>query len=86
MCARLLVLIVEQHAVVVTVPEPAAGWRQGSLEATQGHVVLRGVEAAQAHVVPQLSRVDTTLQQSLVKAKRDLRLISVEVVARNRGN
>ena len=55
--------------------------RQGSLEATQGHVVLRSVEAAQAHVIPQLGRVDTTLEQSLVEPKCHLRLVGVEMIA-----
>ena len=60
--------------------------RQCSLEAAQGHIVLRGIEAAQAYIVPQLSRVDSTLQQSFVETQSHLWLVGIEMITGNRGN
>ena len=51
------------------------------VEATQAHVVLRRVEAAEPEVGPELGVVDAHLQQSAVVPQRDLGLVGVEVLA-----
>mmetsp|Transcript_24928 Transcript_24928/g.34202 ORF Transcript_24928/g.34202 Transcript_24928/m.34202 type:complete len:338 (+) Transcript_24928:90-1103(+) len=59
---------------------------QRAVEAAQRHVVLRGVEAAQADVVPHLGVVDAHLQQASVVADAHLRLVRVEEVCSQAGD
>ena len=57
-----------------------------SLEARQCYVILRGVKTAETHVVPELARVYTALDESLVKSEGDLGLICIEMITGDRGN
>ena len=58
----------------------------GSLKAVESHVVLGGIEAAKADVVPNLAVVDAALDESPVESDRHFRLVGVEVVRSNRSN
>ena len=61
------------------------GHRQRSLVAGQAHVVLRGVEAAQPEVGPELSSGHAHLEQPAVEAQCELGLVGVEVVRGQAG-
>ena len=56
---------------------------QGLGEELERRVILRGEEAAQPHVAPQLRGVVAHLRESLVELQRDLGLIRIEVLARD---
>ena len=59
---------------------------EGAIETAQGHVVLRGVEAAEAHVVPQFTATHTALDQTTIESEGYFGLVCVEVVAGKLGD
>ena len=58
----------------------AVGQTERALETRDYHVVLLGVEAAQADVVEDLAVVDAHLHEPTVELERHFRLVVVEVV------
>jgi hypothetical protein len=53
-----------------------------SFKASESHVVLGSVKATESHIIPKFCITHSALYKSSIKSKSYLRLISVEMVAR----